>query len=166
MCDGGVMICRRSLDESASAARQWAMATEKAPWVCLTAFGIPVVPELNTNTASEAGSTGSNSRQPGVTGSSRCSIGMDSARMGLSPTACVGRVSASACSTSARFHAVLTRTTAAPSAQMACTATTNSGRLDEPRATRPPARTPRCSSAVAMPLISASSSARVYCLPS
>ena len=43
---------------------------------------------------------------------------------------------------------------------MARIATTNSGRLDDISATRSPARTPRCSSMVAMPLVSASSSGR------
>ena len=46
---------------------------------------------------------------------------------------------------------------------MARIATTNSGRFDDINATRSPARTPRRSSVAAMPLVSASSSDRVYC---
>ncbi len=59
-------------------------------------------------------------------------------------------------------HAGLSSTAAAPSRQMARSAITNSGRFDDISATRSPARTPRCSSVVAMPLASASSSAKVY----
>ena len=69
-----------------------------------------------------------------------------------------GVVSASACSTSARFHAGLISTTPTPSRQMACSATTNSGRFDDISATRDrrPSRHARSSTA-AMPLASASS---------
>ena len=162
MCEGGVMICMRSADERPSAARQCATAAANAPRVCRTALGIPVVPELNTNSASASGGAEVNSRRPGVIGSSRCSMGIRSASTELSPTACDGRVNAKACSTSARFHDELTSTTAACKAQMACMATTNSGRLDDMSATRSPGRTPRCSSVVAMPLTNASNSARVY----
>lgn len=163
MCDGGVRICIRSFGVSPNAARQCATAAAKPPCVCRTALGMPVVPELKTNSASEPGAGVSNSRRPGVTGESRSSIGMASASTGLSPTACDGVVSAGAWSTSARFHDVLSSTTAAPRRQMACIATTNSGRLDDINATRSPVRTPRCSRMVAMPLVRASSSARVYC---
>ena len=89
-------------------------------------------------------------------------MGINSASTGWSPTACEGLVSASACSTSARFHAGLIRTADAPSSQMARNAKTNSGRLDDMSATRSPARTPRCSRVVAMPLVRASSSDSVY----
>ena len=49
----------------------------------------------------------------------------------------------SAWPTSRDFHAGLTRTAAAPSALIAWTAMTNSGRLETITATRSPGRTPR-----------------------
>ena len=53
MCDGGVMICMRSADDSCNASRQCRTATANAPWVWRTALGMPVVPELKTNKASD-----------------------------------------------------------------------------------------------------------------
>ena len=78
----------------------------------------------------------------GAIGSSRCNIGIRPASTGWSPTAWLGSVSASACSTSSRFHAGLISTAAAPSRQIASRAATNSGRLDAITATRSPAPTP------------------------
>src|SRR5882757_2800196 len=123
---------------------------------------MPVVPELNTNNASDSGEGDSNVRSPGVIASSSDSIGINSASAGWSPTACDGVVSASAFSTSARFHAGLSKTADAPSRQMARKAITNSGRLDDISATRSPGLTPRCSRVVAMPLDRASSCGSVY----
>ena len=58
MCDGGVMICMRSADDSRNASRQCRTATANAPWVWRTALGMPVVPELKTNNASDSGGGG------------------------------------------------------------------------------------------------------------
>jgi hypothetical protein len=99
-------------------------------------LGIPVVPELKTKSASASGAGVAKIRSPGVIASSNDSIGIDSASTGWSPTACPGLVSVSACSTSVRFHAGLSNTADAPSRQMARSATTNSGRLDDMIATR------------------------------
>jgi hypothetical protein len=52
MCEGGVVTWMRSCSVSSSASHQWPMAARSDPWVCLTALGSPVVPELNTRTAS------------------------------------------------------------------------------------------------------------------
>ena len=82
MCDGGVMICMRSVADSPSAARQCSIATANARCVCLAALGMPVVPELNTSRASASGSGAANSRAPGAIGSSSDSIGMASASTG------------------------------------------------------------------------------------
>ena len=132
MWEGGVVTWIRSRAVSPSASCQCRTAARRDAWVCRTAFGKPVVPELNTSTTSAAG-LGLTWPSPGVIGmlgSSRCSIGISPASTGWSPTACAGCVIASACSASACFHAGLNSTTAAPSRQMACTATIHSGRFD------------------------------------
>ena len=77
MCDGGVAIWIRSRLVSCSASRQCRTASSNAAWVCRTAFGRPVVPELNTSTASAVrrpASRRGSARE--VIGSSRCSIGI------------------------------------------------------------------------------------------
>ena len=55
MCEGGVAIWSRSAAVRPSASRQCRTAARSEAWVCRTAFGIPVVPELKTSTASAAG---------------------------------------------------------------------------------------------------------------
>ena len=62
-----------------------------------------------------------------------------------------GEVIATACAASVCFHAGLNSTTAAPSRQIALTATTHSGRLELISATRSPGRTPRLDSSAASP---------------
>ncbi len=94
MCDGGVMICMRSADDKSSALRQCCTATANEACVWRTALGIPVVPELKTNSASDSGAGASKDRSPGVIASSNDSIGIDSASTGWSPTAYPGLVSA------------------------------------------------------------------------
>jgi hypothetical protein len=160
MCEGGVAIWIRSAAVRPSASRQCVTAAPNDAWVCRTAFGSPVVPELNTRTASAPGSGGGNAPVPAAMGSPRSTIRISSASTGWSPMACPGLVMARACSTSARFQAGLSSTTAAPRAQVARTATTNSGRFEHIRATRPPARTPCRDSRSASPTASASSWSR------
>lgn len=105
--------------------------------MCRTALGMPVVPELNTSTASEDGSsTWVGPVSAASIGSSRCRIGITSASTGWSPTANAGLVSVSAWRTSRCFQAGLSNTAAAPSRQRARNATTNSGRFDDITATR------------------------------
>lgn len=162
MCDGGVMICMRSAAVRPSASRQCSMAAANPAWLWRTALGMPVVPELNTNSASASGATAGPGRSPGVIGSSRCTIGRCSASSGWSPTAWFARVSSSAWAISVVFHAGLMRTAAAPRRQIARRAMTNSGRFDDIIATRSPGPTPRCANVAAMPPASASSSVRVY----
>ena len=82
MCEGGVTICMRSADVRPRASRQCRTATANALCVCRTALGMPVVPELNTNSASASADGGSNVRLPGVTGSSSDSIGIRPASTG------------------------------------------------------------------------------------
>ena len=55
MCDGGVVTWNRSASVSPSASTQCRVATRSDRCVCLTALGIPVVPELKTRTASASG---------------------------------------------------------------------------------------------------------------
>lgn len=109
MCDGGVVTCRRSRSVNASAARQCRTAAFSEAWVCRTAFGSPVVPELNTSTASPAGPADVIPDSAAASGSSRCSMGISAASTGWSPIASAGFVRASACSTSALFQAGLIR---------------------------------------------------------
>ena len=52
MCDGGVATWKRSSGPRPSAWHQCAVAWPIERWVWRTAFGSPVVPELNTSTAS------------------------------------------------------------------------------------------------------------------
>ena len=52
MCDGGVATWKRSSGPSPSAAHQCRVPCPIERWVWRTAFGQPVVPELNTSTAS------------------------------------------------------------------------------------------------------------------
>ena len=164
MCDGGVRICMRSADG------QLQRVTPVPDGHGERSVGVThrlrhaggARAEHEQRVRFRAGRL-ERTRSRGVIGSSRCSIGISSASTGWSPTAWVGLVSASACSTSPRFQAGLSSTAAAPSRQIARSATTNSGRFDDISATRSPARTPRCSSVVAIPLASASSCDRVYC---
>ncbi|KDO98036.1 hypothetical protein MAV101_04390 [Mycobacterium avium subsp. hominissuis 101] len=158
MCDGGVATWIRSRRVSRSASRQCRTASSSEAWVCRTAFGRPVVPELNTSTASPARGGAPAVGCAGGTGSSRCSIGIRPASTGWSPTACPGSVNASACSTSSRFHAGLMSTAVAANRQMASSTARNSGRLEVITATRRPAVTPSLASAAAQPSANASSS--------
>ena len=57
MWDGGVATWKRSSELSPSAAHQCSVARPSERWVCRTAFGNPVVPELKTRTASAVSST-------------------------------------------------------------------------------------------------------------
>ena len=141
MCDGGVATWMRSRDVSCSASRQCRTAARNDAWVCRTAFGSPVVPELNTSTASAAGVGRRRSRLlPGRSARRGAASASDRPAPGGRRRACGGLVTASAWSTSSRFQAGLSSTTAAPSRQIACTAATNSGRLPAISATRSPAR--------------------------
>ena len=54
MCDGGVATWNRSSGPSPRAATQWSVARPSEAWVWRTALGRPVVPELNTRTASSS----------------------------------------------------------------------------------------------------------------
>ena len=162
MCEGGVTICKRSAAVIPRASRQCRTPAANDRWVWRTAFGKPVVPELKTSTASASGSGHTGLASTGVTGSSRCSIGISAASTGLSPTACCAPLTASALLTSAVFQAGLINTAEAPSCQIARTAKTNSGRLDDISATRWPSRTPRCARVCASPAERASTCDRVY----
>ena len=57
MCDGGVATWKRSSAVSPRACTQCAVPAPIERWVCRTAFGRPVVPELNTRMASSSGPT-------------------------------------------------------------------------------------------------------------
>ena len=57
MCDGGVATWNRSSGPRPSASHQCAVAWAIERCVCRTAFGSPVVPELNTSTASSVSRT-------------------------------------------------------------------------------------------------------------
>ena len=162
MCDGGVTICMRSAAVIPSASRQCRTAAAKDRWVWRTALGRPVVPELKTSTASAAGSGSAAPGSAETIGSSRCSMGISPASTGLSPTAWSAPLTASALLTSAVFQAGLISTAEAPNCQMAWTAKTNSGRLDDMTATRWPARTPRRSRVRASPAERVSTCDRVY----
>src|SRR5271166_4513351 len=161
MCDGGVATWMRSRSVSCSASRQCPTAASSDAWVCRTAFGRPVVPELNTSTASPSAGIAPDAGSPAPIGSSRCSIGIRPSSTGWSPAAWAGLVSARAWSTSPRFQAGLSSTAVAPSRQIARSRATNSGRLDAITATRWPAVTPRLVSVVASPPANASSSSRL-----
>ncbi|CNI64752.1 Uncharacterised protein [Mycobacterium tuberculosis] len=85
MCDGGVATWMRSRFVSCSASRHCPTAVSSDAWVCRTALGRPVVPELKTSSASLSGPSclrGLVIASTGVTGSSRCSIGIRSASTG------------------------------------------------------------------------------------
>ena len=158
MCDGGVMICIRSADDRCSASRQCRTADRERPVGVTHCLGHARRSRAEHEQRIDCPGCGaSNVRCPGVIGSSSDSIGINSASTGWSPTRATARSAPARCSTSVRFHAGLSSTTDAPNRQMAHSATTNSGRLDDISATRSPGRTPRCSSVVANPLASASS---------
>ena len=114
------------------------------PWVCRTALGIPVVPELNTNSASASGAGASNGRRPGVTGSSSAHrhqpgehrVIADGVRRAWSPQ---GRARLRSPPRRAEQDRRGAKPPDGPQGD------TNSGRFDDISATRSP-RTPRCSS--------------------
>ena len=160
MWDGGVVTWIRSRLVSRSASRQCRTAASSDAWVCRTALGKPVVPELNTSRASFLGLSGREEPDvgsAGAIGASRCSIGIRPASTGWSPTAWPGFVTPSAWSTSSCFQAGLMSTTVAPSRQIASRAATNSGRLEAITATRSPAITPVLVRVTASPSANASS---------
>ena len=159
---GGVVTWMRSRLVSCNASRQCRTAASNDAWLCRTALGRPVVPELNTSSASFSGfSSNRDIGSAAVTGSSRCSIGIRPASTGWSPTAWPGFASPRAWSTSSRFQAGLMSTAAAPSRQIASRAATNSGRLEAMTATRSPAPTPVLLRVAARPSANASSSGRL-----
>ncbi len=122
MWTGGVAIWKRSASVRPSAVIQCSTPWPIERCVWRTAFGKPVVPELNTSTASASGSApcqsvmlcdntgGSSSASVGSSGAASASV----ARPAASATASPGDTTAHACAISPAFHAGLHSTTAAP----------------------------------------------------
>ena len=147
MCDGGVMICMRSADgQSQRVAPVPHRDGER---------GVRVADRLGHPGGARAehehrvgvrAAASTDARLPGAIGSSRCSIGINSASTGWSPTACDGLGQRQCMLDLGALPRRADQDRDAPSRQMARSATTNSGRLDDISATRSPARTPRCSS--------------------
>ena len=174
MCDGGVATWNRS-----SGAEPERLDTS-APWrgrssgACAARpSGSPVVPELNTSTASsvvarlDAPAAGAAARQGGV----ECRLVVEIGdAVGAEPLGehrrrrhrrrrrAPGAVSSTACPTSTAFHAGLSSTAAAPSLLMACTATTNSTRFASHHRHAVAGPTPRAARCCANALLRPSSS--------
>ena len=175
MCDGGVATWKRSACPSPSARHQCAVARRRERCVWRTALGESVVPELKTSTTSSrspttAGGAGSvlvRSIAPAACAPSRSSTppaprcSASKSTPGPSAIAKIGPVRRTASSTSSAFQEALRSTDTAPSLLAACTAATNSGRLDVMTATRSPARTPRPARCRAAALLARLSSAKV-----
>ena len=155
MCEGGVATWNRSSAPRPRAVHQCAVAWPIDRWVWRTALGRPVVPELNTSTASAVPAAGAVAGAHGARLERRArrvvDVGdvpvrhapaQDSARPRRRPRRGPARSTARAWPTSAAFHAGLTSTDAAPSLLTACTASTNSTRLAIMTATRSPAPDP------------------------
>ena len=149
MWKGGVAIWNRSSAVRPSADPQMTMAAPMLEWVWRTALGMPVVPELNTSTASVWSQSSSTAvglaewmARAATAGSSSRWITRSASRGGrrrwVSPSvmASTGSVRPAAWATSASFHAELIITAEAPSLRMPKTAVKNSGRFEAITATR------------------------------